>query len=60
MRFNKIIVGLCIALVLTLGLSVGPPHVVSFAQRALAAGTVSVAVAPQYDTDTCLRGSGRF
>lgn len=50
MRFNKIVVGTCIALVLTLDLSVGSPHVVSFAQTALAAETVSVAVAPQYDT----------
>ena len=50
MRFNKIIVGTCIALVLTLGISVGSPHVVTFAQKALAAGTVSVAVGPQYDT----------
>jgi hypothetical protein len=50
MRFNKIIVGTCVALVLTLGLAVGSPHVSAFAQTALTAETVSVAVGPQYDT----------
>jgi predicted enzyme related to lactoylglutathione lyase len=49
MRFNKIIVGTCVALVLTLGLAVGSPHV-AFAQTAETTGTVSVAVGPQYDT----------
>jgi predicted enzyme related to lactoylglutathione lyase len=49
MRFNKIIVGTCVALVLTLGLMVGSPHV-AFAQTTQTAGTVSVAVGPQYDT----------
>src|SRR6266566_4868742 len=50
MRFNKIIVGTCVALVLTLGLAVGSLHVSAFAQSAQAAETVSVAVGPQYDT----------
>jgi predicted enzyme related to lactoylglutathione lyase len=50
MRFNKIIVGTCVALVLTLGLSVGSPHVSAFAQSAQTAEPVSVAVGPQYDT----------
>src|ERR1700689_155481 len=50
MRFNKIIAGTCVALVLTLGLAVGSPHVSAFAQSAQTAGTVSVAVGPQYDT----------
>src|ERR1700722_20379445 len=50
MRFNKIIGGTCIALVLTLGLAVGSLHVSAFAQSAQTAETVSVAVGPQYDT----------
>src|SRR5882672_5101563 len=50
MRFNKSIVGTCVALVLTLGLAVGSPHVSAFAQSAQTAETVSVAVGPQYDT----------
>jgi hypothetical protein len=50
MRFNKIIVGMCVALVLTLGPAVVPPHVDAFAQTAQTSGTVSVAVGPQYDT----------
>jgi len=50
MRLNKIIVGPCVALVLTLGLAVASPNVSAFAQNAQTAGTVSVAVAPQYDT----------
>jgi predicted enzyme related to lactoylglutathione lyase len=49
MHFNKSIVGTCVALVLTLGLVVGSPQV-AFAQSAQTAGTVSVAVGPQYDT----------
>jgi predicted enzyme related to lactoylglutathione lyase len=49
MRFNKITVGTCVALVLTLGLAIGSPHV-AFAQTAETTGTVSVAVGPQYDT----------
>ena len=50
MRFNKSTVGRCVALVLTLGLAVGSPHVNAFAQAAETTGTVSVAVGPQYDT----------
>jgi predicted enzyme related to lactoylglutathione lyase len=50
MRFNKIIVGTCVALVLTLGLAVGSSHVSAIAQTAETTETVSVAVGPQYDT----------
>jgi predicted enzyme related to lactoylglutathione lyase len=50
MRFNKIIVGTCVALVLTLGLAVGFLHVSAFAQSVQTAESVSVAVGPQYDT----------
>src|SRR6266404_1945698 len=50
MRINKIIVGTCVALVLTLDLAVGSLHVSAFAQSAQTAGTVNVAVGPQYDT----------
>src|ERR1700757_202621 len=50
MRLNKIIVGPCVALVLTLGLAVASPNVGAFAQSAQTPETVSVAVAPQYDT----------
>src|ERR1700741_3229745 len=50
MRFNKIIVGTCVALVLTLGLAVGFLQVSAFAQSAQTPETVSVAVGPQYDT----------
>src|SRR6201981_1698776 len=50
MRLNKIIVGPCVAPVLTLGLAVASPNVSAFAQNAQTAGIVSVAVAPQYDT----------
>jgi predicted enzyme related to lactoylglutathione lyase len=50
MRFNRIIFGRCVALVLTLGLAVGSLHVSAFAQSAETTGTVSVAVGPQYDT----------
>ena len=49
MRF-KSTVGTCVALVLTLGLAVGSLLVSAFAQTALTAETVSVAVGPQYDT----------
>src|SRR6202142_1723741 len=49
MRF-KSTAGTCVALVLTLGLAVGSPHVSAFAQSAQTAETVSVAVGPQYDT----------
>jgi predicted enzyme related to lactoylglutathione lyase len=50
MRFNKIIVGTCVALVLTLGLAVGFLHVSAFAQSVQTGESVSVAVGPQYDT----------
>ncbi len=50
MRFNKIIVGTWVALVLTLGLAVGSLHISAFAQSAQTAESVSVAVGPQYDT----------
>jgi predicted enzyme related to lactoylglutathione lyase len=50
MRINKIIVGTCVSLVLTLGVVVGSPHVGAFAQTAQTDGSVSVAVGPQYDT----------
>ena len=50
MRFNRSIVGTCVALVLTLGLAVGSLHISTFAQSAQTAESVSVAVGPQYDT----------
>jgi len=50
MRINKIILGPCVSLVLTLGVVFGSPQVGAFAQTAQTAGTVSVAVGPQYDT----------
>jgi len=50
MRFNKSIVGTCVALVLTLDLVVGSLHVRAFAQSAQTAESVNVAVGPQYDT----------
>jgi hypothetical protein len=50
MRFSKITVGTCVALVLTLGLPVGSLHVSAFAQSAQTSESVSVAVGPQYDT----------
>lgn len=50
MRINKTIFGTCVALVLTLGLTVGSLHGSAFAQSAQTAESVSVAVGPQYDT----------
>jgi predicted enzyme related to lactoylglutathione lyase len=50
MRFNKSIVGTCVAIVLTLGLAVESLHVSAFAQSAQTDETASVAVGPQYDT----------
>src|ERR1700688_2091535 len=50
MRFNKITVGTCVALVLALCLAVGPSHVTTFAQTAETTETQSVPVGPQYDT----------
>jgi hypothetical protein len=50
MRFNKILTGLSVAVLLTVGVAVGSPEPGAFAQSAQTAGTTSVAVAPQYDT----------
>jgi hypothetical protein len=50
MRFNKTIVGSCVALVLALGLAVGSLDVSAVAKSAQTDETVSVAVGPQYDT----------
>src|SRR5258708_2791055 len=50
MRINKLIVGMYVALVLTLGVVVGFPHASNFAQAAQTGGTANVAVGPQYDT----------
>ena len=50
MRFNKITVGTCVALVLTFGFAVGSPHLATFAQTAKTTGTVNGALGPQYDT----------
>jgi predicted enzyme related to lactoylglutathione lyase len=50
MRFKKITVGTCVALVLTFGLAVGSPHVATFAQTAETSRTVSGALGAQYDT----------
>src|SRR5947209_19114308 len=50
MRINKITVGTCVALVLTLGVALGSLHVSAFAQNAQTTESVSVAVGPQYDT----------
>jgi predicted enzyme related to lactoylglutathione lyase len=50
MRINKLIVGTFVALLLTLGVVAVFSHAGDFAQTAQTAGTVSVAVAPQYDT----------
>jgi predicted enzyme related to lactoylglutathione lyase len=60
MRFNKSTVGTCVALVLTLGLAVGSPHVSAFAQSAQTAEIVSVAVGPQYDTTHVYVAPGDF
>src|SRR6204780_5236509 len=50
MRINKLIVETFLALLLTLGVVAVFPSAGDFAQTAQTAGTVSVAVAPQYDT----------
>jgi hypothetical protein len=50
MRFNKITIETCVALILSLGLEVGSPHVATFAQSAQTVRTAGVAVGPQYDT----------
>src|ERR1700727_1174884 len=50
MRFNKNIIGPCVALVLALGLAFASLDVSAVAQSAQTDETVSVAVGPQYDT----------
>jgi hypothetical protein len=60
MRSNKGTVGTFVALVLTLGLAVGPSHVATFAQSAGTIETVSVAVGPQYDTTHVYVAPGDF
>jgi len=50
MRFKRNAVRTCFALVLTLGLAVGPLDLPGFAQTAQAGETIGVAVGPQYDT----------
>ena len=50
MRFNKIIAGKGVALALTLCVTVGSPHVGTFAQSPQTDITAAVAVGPQYDT----------
>jgi predicted enzyme related to lactoylglutathione lyase len=60
MRINKLIVGTYVALVLTLGVVVSIPYTGDFAQTAQTAGTVSVAVAPQYDTTHVYVAPGDF
>src|ERR1700760_4928604 len=50
MRFSKIIDGKGVALVLTLCVTVGSPHVGTFAQSSQTDRTATVAVGPQYDT----------
>lgn len=50
MRFNKILAETAVAVLLTIGIAAGSPEPGAVAQSAQTAGTVSVAVAPQYDT----------
>ncbi|HXP43163.1 MAG TPA: hypothetical protein VN833_23120 [Candidatus Acidoferrales bacterium] len=50
MRFNKNIIGPCVALVLALGLAFASLDLSAAAQSAQTDETVSVAVGPQYDT----------
>jgi hypothetical protein len=57
MRFNKIVVGTCVALVLALGLAVGSPHVATLAHAAETPATVSVAVGAAVRYNACLRCS---
>ena len=60
MRFNKSIVGTCVALVLRLGLAVGSFHGSALAQNTPTAESVSVAVGPQYDTTHVYVAPGDF
>jgi predicted enzyme related to lactoylglutathione lyase len=50
MCFKKILAETFVALLLAVGIAVGPLHAAPLAQSAQTAGTVSVAVGPQYDT----------
>src|SRR5712672_2887325 len=50
MRLKKILVGTSVAIFLTIGFTCQSQHFKAFAQSAQTTGTVSVAVAPQYDT----------
>jgi predicted enzyme related to lactoylglutathione lyase len=50
MRLNKIIAGISVAVLLTIGFASGSRYFSTFAQGAQAIGPVSVAVGPQYDT----------
>src|SRR5580704_6512908 len=50
MRLGKIIAHTFVAVLLTVGVAAGSLEAAAFAQSAHTAGTVSVAVGPQYDT----------
>jgi predicted enzyme related to lactoylglutathione lyase len=50
MRFNKILAGTFVAVLLTVGIAAGSLEAGAFSQSAQAAESVSVAVGPQYDT----------
>src|SRR6266403_5648453 len=50
MRLKQILVGMSVAIFLTIGFTCESQHFNTFAQSAQTAGTVSVAVGPQYDT----------
>jgi hypothetical protein len=50
MRLNKILAGISVAILLTIGFAGESQHFNTFAQSAQTAGTVGVAVGPQYDT----------
>ena len=50
MRLKKILVGLSVAIFLTIGFTCESQHFNTFAQSTQTTGTVNVAVGPQYDT----------
>src|SRR5258708_16359715 len=50
MRLKQILVGMSVAIFLTIGFTCESQHINTFAQSAQTTGTVSVAVGPQYDT----------
>src|SRR5579862_526513 len=50
MHLKKILVGMSVSIFLTIGFTCESQHFYTFAQSAQTAGTVSVAVGPQYDT----------